>query len=94
MLSQVRNFEEQSMPVAILDAYIISNIIAHFNGARHQYVFSNTHYLHRTPNGLEYLLLFVNDRCIQGTVINWKRDEFPYSIKQLLTYLYDKIRSN
>jgi hypothetical protein len=86
MLSE--RFKYRSIPMCLVDSYTIANII----NKNVLSIYSNTEYM------LKYMLsstlwIWVDGGGVSATPHNSIEPPFPYSTKELLTYLYDKIES-
>jgi hypothetical protein len=81
-----------SLSMSLSDAYTISNILTLWYPRVMTYIYSNTVFQYCTDDG--YLRLWGRNDDISSVPHTEHEDNhFPYSTKELLTYLYDKIES-
>jgi hypothetical protein len=86
-----KSFTDRSIPMNRDDAYTMSNIMASIYGIRRSYAYA---YSVREEIPVNKLVLWYSTDAPQCVPVYMNSDKFPYTIKELLTYLYDKIESN
>jgi hypothetical protein len=89
MLSQV---QKTSIPMQVVDTYVVC-LIERLNKTVDSTIYTNSKYMLRASSP-SFLVIWNTYTSLNLYPYDTPYMRFPYTVKELLAYLYDKIESN